>query len=444
MLDPACHVLAVVLARHFPSEFACTIEDVVKIVRTSDYPMPVQAEDLCRLSEALSARTKILFLRNRCNLERSWIVLDIYSLLHDVNGKIFAPEGRGFSESVFKPTSTGILSYSQLASEFPNLDPFLIVTFLRRLEFCQYISDSEVLGLIKGKAALVSPPASGYYADDVEADSPTARPPVNKLELERQRSLDETTFPPGIVPPPLYQRSKSNPGDSKPYPCMGCSKSSTFPLPCASGGRPQRPDHLSDHLREEFLFFPSLISPEQPKQDMWIGGDFEYYFGWCLRCVNDRQFFSLRFVHTLLLRLSLSFALKNANFPPSPCRQVTSRCTLWKNGLRWLDLDGIETIVEVVEDRKAVLLLMRTKKAFSVAGLHLRSAVIRKILDTKEEYAMQVATCESVIDPSHLRVRHAYPVINQPVEELKRYKIPMVAEAFCFNSKSFLLSKQTY
>ena len=426
--DPACHVLSVILAQRFHNHFACTIQDVIDEVSECDYPIPIQAERLCDLSEALSARTKILFLRNSNEPKRSWIVLDIYALLHNVNGKIFAP--KGFTENVFKPTSTGILPWSQLSKEFPDLDPSLVVAFLGRLEFCQVISDSEILHLIQGKMPLISP-LSCYSGDDADKDSPTSThssssdtASISPFPRRSSDALDRRWTSP--IEEPLCDRFDGHLHS----PCHYHSdKPISQHLVVSTTGPKIYPLHLN--FEEKFLFFPGLISPEQPKSDMWTKGEFEYYSGWCLQCVSDQQFFSLRFLHTLLLRLSFSFALTKSS--QGNCQQ--SDCTLWKNGLRWLNLDGIETIVEIVEDRKAVLLLTRMKEVSTLKGLYLRSAIIQKILDTKKEYCKQIITSESFIDPSHLRARNGYPVINRPVQDLKRYDICLVAEAFCSNSK---------
>lgn len=458
MFDPACHVLGVILDQNFRDHFACTIKDVIVEASVSNHPLPIQAERLCDLAEALSARTKVLFLRNYDEPERSWIVLDICALLQDINGKIFAP--KGFTENVFKPTINGILTWSQLSKEFPKLDPSLIVNFLGRLEFCQVISDSEVLDHMKGKVRLMGQSSTGSDSeDDVVTDSPTPKSekksPIGfRAELQKQEStaykdgLEKgwtTESKPGSLSgrlhsatcgndshhphsSPSFTRSLSNPHQ----PCLIPNR---YAESCPSLGpsmySPIKHSYPSLPIKEKYLFFPGLISPEQPREDMWTNASFEYYSGWCLRCVNDQQFFSLRFLHTLLLRLSFSFAITKS----STGVHKQAECTLWKNGLRWLNLDGIETIVEVVEDRKAVLLLTRMKNDSIIKGLSLRAAIIKKILDTKKEYCMRIVTSESFIDPSHLKARHGYPVINQPVDKLRRYDINLIAEAFCDTSK---------
>ena len=173
-------------------------------------------------------------------------------------------------------------------------------------------------------------------------------------------------------------------------------------------------------MKEKYIFSPGLITSGPPKNDLWTRGHFEYYFGWCLRCVRDQQFFSLRFLHNLLLRLSFV-----SNEHPE--------CSVWETGIRWLDLRGIETIVEIVEDCKAVVVLIRMKQGSIISGLRLRADIIKKILDTKKEYCNNTITSESVIDPSHLK--QSYPVITQPLSELVLYDMALIATAFCNDSE---------
>lgn len=407
-IDPACHALSAILAERFHGHFACSIQCVIEIANASNHPLPLQAERLCELCECLSACTKMLFLRNYEQPKRSWIVLDIYVLLHNINGKIFAPTG--FTENVFKPMNTGILTWSDISREFPDLDPSLIISFLSRLEFCQVISDRDVLDLINGNESTI--------VDDVEKDSATST--IHTAEFIR--SLSD---PHGCYSSPDHRRCES---------CPSVGAHANLPHKPISKYGPRITSNvlnLSLELEEKYLFFPGLISPEEPKDNIWSNGEFEFYSGWCLRCNHEQQFFSLRFLHTLLLRLSFGFAVTKS----ASGQYEKQECTIWKNGLRWLNLDGIETIVEMVEDRKAVLLLIRMKKDSILKGLQLRAAIISKILETKKEYSVRILTSESFIDPAHLRGRCCYPVINRRVDDLRRFDVTLIAKAFCYKSE---------
>ena len=59
-------------------------------------------------------------------------------------------------------------------------------------------------------------------------------------------------------------------------------------------------------------------------------------------------------------------------------------CTLWKNGIHWLDLNGIETIVEVIEDGQVIAMAMRCMHNQEIQCIKLRAAVIKTILETKQ------------------------------------------------------------
>ena len=483
-VDPCCHVLRVILLQHFNKSLACTIQDVTRVSEEFDYPLPMQPEHVCELAESVSARTKILFLRNSFHPENSWIVTDSDALLSRIHGKIFAPSG--IPDHVFQPTPAGVLSLSQITTHFPDLDSSLIVTFLDRLELCQVISDSEVLNLIEGKKKKELLFGQSQFNDndsDDEVDSPKPRyltslnPP---FITQPSRSGEEQCIPQeadrdgpktptrdsltsnrestqGLLTRFHSDRRTSGSMQSRNiFPKDSTSMCTAHYIPsgrsclqhqghdehlCISidsmklSQVPHKPSHNFD-LKDEYLFFPCLIGPEQPSEDMWSKDCiFEHYMGWCLHCINDNEFFSLRFQQTLLLRLSFSFAVSKST--KSMCEQL--ECNLWKNGLRWLNLNGIETIVEFVEDRKALVVLIRVKHDSLMSGLHLRSAVIRKILDTKNVYSSQIVAAEFHIHPDHLKARHGYPVINKSVSKLTRYEAGLVAFAFCNQSKFFFL-----
>ena len=121
----------------------------------------------------------------------------------------------------------------------------------------------------------------------------------------------------------------------------------------------------------------------------------------------------------LLLRLAFSFAL----IPDSSQQDEASpvlrrRCAIWKNGIQWLDQDGFETIVEVSEQNKVVLLLMSCPEGEELACVRLRSSLISKVLDIKKELCPGISITELLIDPSNLS---SYPLPN--FSELTFYRI---------------------
>ena len=158
-----------------------------------------------------------------------------------------------------------------------------------------------------------------------------------------------------------------------------------------------------DESSESYYFFPALVQVEQPT-DEWQSSDPErYQCGWCLQCFKKRQYLTPRFLHMLLLRLAFSFALAPESSQQDEASPVLRRkCAIWKNGIQWLDQDGVETIVEVSEHNKLVLLLMSCPQGEEMACIRLRSSLISKILETKKELCPGISTTELLIDPSNL------------------------------------------
>ena len=161
---------------------------------------------------------------------------------------------------------------------------------------------------------------------------------------------------------------------------------------------------------ESYYFFPALVQVEHPT-DVWqSSGPGQYQCGWCLQCSKEGQYLTPRFLHVLVLRLAFSFALAPDSFQQDEASPVLRRkCAIWKNGIQWLDQDGVETIVEVLEQNKLALLLMSCPEGEEMACVQLRSSLISKMLEAKEEICPGISTTELLIDPSNLS---SYPLLS--------------------------------
>ena len=174
-----------------------------------------------------------------------------------------------------------------------------------------------------------------------------------------------------------------------------------------------------DESSESYYFFPRLVRVKHPK-DIWQNsGPGQYQCGWCLQCSTEEQCLTPQFLHVLLLRLAFSFALA----PDSTHRDEASlvlkrRCSSWKNGIQWLNQNGVETIVEVSKQNKMVLLLMSCPKGEEMGCVRLRSSLISRLLETKKELCPGVLTTELLIDPSNLS---SYPLPSS--SELTLYRV---------------------
>ena len=276
------------------------------------YLYTLKTSDLFDVCETLNNQGEILFMKNDDNPDNSWIVFDKATLLSQVNGIIFAPEGFKVHQDI--STSTGVVLMSKIVSLFPNLDCDMICQLLCHLEFCHEIIDPEILVL-----------------------------------LQCHVKMDTSRYP-------------------------------------------------SD---EKFLFFPGLvdinISP-----DVWqSNSQFGYHSGWLLQSIKREQFFSPRFLQVLLLRLAygLAFIQHDKNSSDSNL-ELKRSCYVWKCGICWSDRSGIETVVEIVNQKSIVVLTRSLKHIESHTRLtYVRSQVIKKVLDTKKGLCPKVVIKESFLHP---------------------------------------------
>ena len=144
------------------------------------------------------------------------------------------------------------------------------------------------------------------------------------------------------------------------------------------------------------LFFPSLMSScLHEENSAFINKTFK--FGWCLQCNDEHSFLSSRFLHLLILRLAYQYALQKSTGNPH-----NLRCTIWSTGILWNDEDGVESLVELVDNSQSVILLMSCLEKLEKNMIPLRRRVITDILSIREEICPSVYVKEYVIDPSRL------------------------------------------
>ena len=183
----------------------------------------------------------------------------------------------------------------------------------------------------------------------------------------------------------------------------------------------------TDDERDKFLFFPSLLNTERP-QDLVIEQSDLVAFGWCLGSKDyEYRYFSVRFLHVLILRLAYTFPLPRENISKNyPLHGLEQKCTVWKNGISWNNEDGIRTVVEVIQQNRWVVVTMYHNKDITSPmeySKH-RSAVIRLVLELQKELAPDLETLECLISPSLL---HHCPLESIPETACK----PIFYQSYC-------------
>ena len=92
---------------------------------------------------------------------------------------------------------------------------------------------------------------------------------------------------------------------------------------------------------------------------------------------------------------------------PQEDDKLNRRCTFWRNGLHWLNDDGIGVLVEIVDESQCVLVLMSyQKKGCSDSFTSFRRDVIKEVLLACKESCPSLEVKEFIIDPEEL----SYPV----------------------------------
>ena len=172
---------------------------------------------------------------------------------------------------------------------------------------------------------------------------------------------------------------------------------------------------------ERYFFFPGLVTLEAPSTVWEPQPQFDYHCGWILQCSQPDQFFDPRFLQVLLLRLAFSFAFAQEiadvrdDFP-----SIQRECSVWSNGIYWGNIHSVETLVEVAEQNRVVV-LMRCPKV-KPECLQLRSLLIQKVLAAACEFCSKVSTVESFISPSEVT---QYPL--KPISQLTLFSIKKVS-----------------
>ena len=132
--------------------------------------IPTDALRLWEMCEDLHDRGSILLLRNTEKREESWLILDQATLLKTVPGKVFAP--KGFKEHQDLASATGVVPFLKFRDHFPTLDPNMVAQFLCHLEFCQEVTDDEVLQLLQIPLSISCNERVFFFPSLVSIDAP--------------------------------------------------------------------------------------------------------------------------------------------------------------------------------------------------------------------------------------------------------------------------------
>lgn len=154
---------------------------------------------------------------------------------------------------------------------------------------------------------------------------------------------------------------------------------------------------------ERYYFFPSAVKVERPL-DGWKDKH-GYQFGWILEATKGH--FSPSFTQILLLRLIFDPTMIECVLD-TPL-DIHSISTIWKSGVLWSNSKGVDTIVDVIDQNK-LLVLMHCSNDFrdKLVSLNHRSSLLKLIRGIKQEICPTVDTSEFFINPE--QIEHPLPL----------------------------------
>ena len=175
-------------------------------------------------------------------------------------------------------------------------------------------------------------------------------------------------------------------------------------------------ENYSPDFDEQYYLFSGLISSEAEKSVWKTKSNFDYSFGWILRCTKPEQFFTSRFLQVLLLRLAFSFAFEfrssSQGEDPRINLAIHRKCSLWKNGIFWGTHFGMDTLVEVI-DNKLVVVMARFKASHVVKCVAHRSQIIHTVLECVQEFCPRISTVESFIETSSSPLEYPFELTSE-------------------------------
>ena len=145
------------------------------------------------------------------------------------------------------------------------------------------------------------------------------------------------------------------------------------------------------------LYLPALCNLNSEHSKWTTDLNLDFSIGWYAKCTEKLDFLPPRFSHVLLLRLTFMFALPTATFQTTDFAlslnvlKQNCHCTMWKNGIHWLMSEGIECIVEIVNENRGVVVVIKSRKKHSYQCVHMLSQIVSVITEAKDEFCCSIS-----------------------------------------------------
>ena len=183
--------------------------------------------------------------------------------------------------------------------------------------------------------------------------------------------------------------------------------------------------------QNSLLFFPALC--ELTLEDIqWPSvSDSGCALGWYAKCTDDRfDYFPTRFLHILIVRLSLKFALKQTLPTSSDSPQCDTtlaelhafnpRCHVWATGLHWLMKNGVEVFVDMPKDAesKELVVVARSSADYRAECANVLQKVVQTVIEARVEFCHSILPSVYLLDPVKLKDEPFTKARNVPLYTL--------------------------
>ena len=140
-------------------------------------------------------------------------------------------------------------------------------------------------------------------------------------------------------------------------------------------------------LNQSLVFFPAFCNLDKSSVSLNTPCGLTYSIGWLARCTDPFDHFPARFLHVLLLRLVFRFALSAPSQNQATDISHYQRCcTMWKTGVHWLMMEGVECMVEIVDGSKGVVIVTKSKEDMAENCANVFNKIFSCVMEAKDEF----------------------------------------------------------
>ena len=170
---------------------------------------------------------------------------------------------------------------------------------------------------------------------------------------------------------------------------------------------------------------------------------YSYKSGWTIQCKKEGDFFSFfspHFIQALLLRLAFAFTPKEVSYDSREVETyeddsdeeenqvmglvIRRVCSVWKNGIYWLEQSGVKTIVDII-DQRTLVLLMQCPRGSEVQLIKRRSLIISMVLNAKNEFCSAANLMEYFLHPQVVQ----HPLLNFNKLKDMMFSLPRIKDS---------------